>query len=138
MAEALTCKVVTPVNTVFDSEATYVGLPGEMGSFGVMRRHEPLVSALNPGVVNVDTAGEGSQGRVRFVISGGYAQIDDDKVIVLANDALDVSKIDRDAVSANLEKVEKDLAAAASDDSSAAYYRDLKAWLELQLKVIAQ
>ena len=42
----LTCEIVTPVKTVFASEATYVGLPGEIGSFGVMQRHEPLVSAL--------------------------------------------------------------------------------------------
>ena len=52
----LTCEIVTPVKTVFASEATYVGLPGEIGSFGVMQRHEPLVSALKAGVVNVTAA----------------------------------------------------------------------------------
>ena len=85
----LTCEIVTPVKTVFASEATYVGLPGEIGSFGVMQRHEPLVSALKAGVVNVTAA----DGKHEFVLSGGYAQVNDNKVIVLANDALEVSQI---------------------------------------------
>jgi len=134
MADTLTCEIVTPVKTVFSSTATYVGLPGEMGSFGVMQRHEPLVSALKPGAVHVTVSGEGKTNKVNFVISGGYAEIADNKVIVLANDALAVGEIEVPAVKAELEKVNQVIAGLKADDSSAAYYKSQKAWFELQLK----
>ncbi len=135
MTDMLTCEIVTPVKTVYTSEATYVSLPGEMGSFGVMRRHEPLVSALQSGVVNVTTpASAGREGKVGFVVSGGYTEISDNKVIVLANDAMAVEDIDVESVRTDLARVEKLLGELAEDDSSAAYYKSQKAWNELQLK----
>ena len=137
MADTLICEIVTPVKTVFASEATYVGLPGEVGSFGVMQRHEPLVSALKPGRVSVTTSGEGKTSKVNFVVSGGYAQISDNKVIVLANDAVVVSEIDVAAVKAEIAKIDQAVAGLKDGDSSAAYYKSQKAWFELQLKVAA-
>ena len=136
MANELVCEIVTPVKTIFSSEATYVGLPGEMGSFGVMQRHEPLVSALKPGAVHVNATGEGQGGRVDFVISGGYAQVSDNKVIVLANDALAISEIKAGEVQAELAKVEKAIADLKEGDSNIAYFKGQKEWLELQLKYV--
>ena len=137
MADQLTCEIVTPVKTVYSSEATYVRLPGEVGSFGVMQRHEPLVSALQPGVVEVTAPAAGKGGKTNFVISGGYAQVDDNKVIVLANDALAIDDIDANAVRAELSKVEQALAALKDGDSSAAYYKAQKGWLDLQLQSVS-
>lgn len=134
MADTLTCEIVTPVKTVFSSEVTYVGLPGEVGSFGVMQRHEPLVSALKPGAVHITTSAEGKTGKVNFVIAGGYAEINDNKVIVLANDAVAVDEIDVAAVKAELAKTDAELSSLAEGDSAAAYFKSQKAWFELQLK----
>ena len=137
MADQLICEVVTPVKTIFSSEATYVRLPGEVGSFGVMQRHEPLVSALQPGVVDVSTLDAGKGGKASFLVSGGYAQVNDNKVIVLANDALAIEDIDVNAVRAELSKVEQALAALKDGDSSAAYYKAQKGWLDLQLQSVS-
>ena len=137
MADMLKCEIVTPVQTVFESDATYVALPGEMGGFGVMRRHEPLVSALAPGTVTVTVSGSSKDGgKASFVVSGGYAQISDDKVIVLANDALEVSSIKADDVRAELAKIDQTLAGLKADDPSVAYYKGQKAWFELQLHTV--
>lgn len=137
MADMLKCEIVTPVQTVFESDATYVALPGEMGGFGVMRRHEPLVSALAPGTVTVTVPGSSKDGgKASFVVSGGYAQISDDKVIVLANDALEVSSIKADDVRAELAKIDQTLAGLKADDPSVAYYKGQKAWFELQLHTV--
>ena len=137
MADMLKCEIVTPVQTVFESDATYVALPGEMGGFGVMRRHEPLVSALAPGTVTVTVPGSSKDGgKASFVVSGGYAQISDDKVIVLANDALEVSGIKADDVRAELSKIDQTLAGLKADDPSVAYYKGQKAWFELQLHTV--
>ena len=137
MADMLKCEIVTPVQTVFESDATYVALPGEMGGFGVMRRHEPLVSALAPGTVTVTVPGSSKDGgKASFVVSGGYAQISDDKVIVLANDALEVSGIKADDVRVELAKIDQTLAGLKVDDPSVAYYKGQKAWFELQLHTV--
>ncbi len=137
MADTFTCEIVTPVSTVFSGEATYVGLPGEVGSFGVMRRHEPLVSALNSGVANITTPEAGKDATIRFVLSGGYAQVNDDKVIVLANEAVAFDDVDAAKVKADLAKVEGVIAGLKDGDSSAAYYNGQKAWYELQLKAVS-
>lgn len=137
MADMLKCEIVTPVQTVFESDATYVALPGEMGGFGVMRHHEPLVSALAPGTVTVTVPGSSKDGgKASFVVSGGYTQISDDKVIVLANDALEVSGIKADDVRAELAKIDQILAGLKADDPSVAYYKGQKAWFELQLHTV--
>lgn len=136
MAESLICEIVTPVSTVFSSEATMVVLPGEIGSFGVMQRHEPLVSALKAGVVRVTTAAEGKASKQSFVVSGGHAQINDDKVIVLVNDAVDVAAIDVAAIKAQFEKVQKAIADLKEGDANLAYYKGQEAWLNLQLKTV--
>ena len=137
MADMLKCEIVTPVQTVFESDATYVALPGEMGGFGVRRHHEPLVSALAPGTVTVTVPGSSKDGgKVSFVVSGGYTQISDDKVIVLANDALEVSGIKADDVRAELAKIDQTLAGLKADDPSVAYYKGQKAWFELQLHTV--
>jgi F-type H+-transporting ATPase subunit epsilon len=134
MAENLSCTVVTPAQTVFTGEATYVGLPGEAGGFGVMKRHEPLVSTLKPGVVRIEPLEGGKD--VRYLVSGGYAQIDDNVVIVLADDAVDLANVDVAAVEAELGKVEESLKSLGEGDSSRAYYQDRKNWLDLQLKSV--
>ena len=136
MAETLSCDIVTPVRTIFSDEASLVRLPGELGSFGVMQMHEPLVSALQPGVVSITLGGAAQTGKVEYIVSGGYAQIDGSRVIVLANDALDISEIDTAKAREELAKIEDTIASLSADDSSAAYYREQKAWLDLQLKTV--
>jgi F-type H+-transporting ATPase subunit epsilon len=131
MADNLSCTVVTPAQTVFAGEATYVGLPGELGGFGVMKGHEPFVSTLTAGVVNIKPVEGGKD--VRYIVAGGYAQVDDNAIIVLADNAVDLSKVDVPAIKAELEQVEESLKGIPEGDASRAYYLDQKNWLNLQL-----
>lgn len=137
MAETLSCNIVTPVKTIFTGEATYVGLPGKAGGFGVMKNHEPLVSTLGPGVVSIKDAGTGKSSEVRYLVSGGYAEITDNHVIVLADRAVEAAAIDASNVRAKLESVEAGLAGHAEGDPARAYYAGEKSWLELQLKLVS-
>lgn len=131
MADNLSCTVVTPAQTIFSDKAKYIGLPGEIGSFGVLKGHEPLVSNLKPGTVRI-TPVDGGAKQV-FVVSGGYAQISDDDVIVLADDAVNVRDVDVAGVRSDLAQVEQTLSSIEKDDASRAYYVDRRDWLTLQL-----
>lgn len=131
MADTLTCKIVTPAKTVFSESASYVALPGEAGGFGVMKGHEPLVSGLGSGVVRVTTSANGKSSEAQFVVSGGYAEIKDDEVIVLADNAQSFDDVDVEAVRAELEGIEAHLTGIADGDAQKEYYLGQKAWCEL-------
>ena len=131
MADNLSCTVVTPAQTIYAGEATYVGLPGEVGSFGVMKGHEPLVSTLGSGIVTIDAV-QASES-ARYVIAGGYAEIDDNAVIVLADKAIAIKDINVADVRAQAAKVEETLKGIPEGDADRAYYQDQKNWLNLQL-----
>ena len=131
MADTLTCKIVTPVKAVFSEAATYVALPGEIGGFGVMKGHEPLVSSLTSGVVRVTTQAVAKGGETCFVVSGGYAEIKDNEVIVLADNAQSLDDLDVAATRSELADVEAHLAGVADGDPDKAYYEGQKAWFEL-------
>ena len=116
---ALQCEVVTPERKVFSSEAEFVVLPAAEGEMGVYPKHEPVVATLNAGSVRVTV--EGAQEAIKFVVAGGYAQVEAQRVIVLANRAQAVADIDRDAVAAELDELKGTLEDLKPDDASYAY-----------------
>lgn len=80
MAETLQLEVVTPEKVLFSGAVEMVEAPGVEGDFGVMPQHMPFVALLKEGVVKVhqgDTITE-------FPVSGGLAQVDSEKCVVLA------------------------------------------------------
>ncbi len=87
---SLRLEIVTPDSRVLGTEAEYVGAPGIEGQFGVMAGHVPFLSALAIGALHYKT---GNQTRYVF-ISGGFAEVSDNKVTVLAESAEEAESID--------------------------------------------
>lgn len=84
-------KLLTPYRTVVQDDAVVsVELPGEQGSFGVLARHTKFMSLLQPGVVKVVKL-DSTQ---CFTIGGGFAEVRDSELIVLADSAERVEEID--------------------------------------------
>ena len=78
-------EIVTPDAMVFQGEARHVQLPGQNGLFGVLKDHAPLISTLAEGKVKVEAV----DGDVKtFVITGGVAEVNANKVSVLAEKVL--------------------------------------------------
>jgi len=71
---------VTPEKQHISEEVTFVTLPGLVGEFGVLPGHAPLLAALKTGVMKVEKDRESKNYR----IGGGYAEVDGNDVIVLA------------------------------------------------------
>lgn len=72
--------ILTPDTTLYSGEASIVTLPGVNGSFQIMNRHAPMISALSKGKVVVDNGTEKSE----FPVNGGIVEVLDNKIIVLA------------------------------------------------------
>ena len=83
--------VVAPDRTVFEDVVESVVLPGVEGYLGIMAGHEPTLLALRAGIIEF----EDTQRQRNFVtVSGGFVEVSDNKVIVLAQDAARAHEID--------------------------------------------
>jgi F-type H+-transporting ATPase subunit epsilon len=116
LPETLTLEVVTPERAVVRESVTEVNLPGREGYLGILPGHTPLLTELATGVLSYR---QGSQTR-RVAVSGGFAEVLADRVIVLADSAERAEEIDVARARAALATAEKQLAAAAGSDWEAA------------------
>ena len=112
MAGTLKFELVTPERMALSQDATQVVVPGLEGYFTVLPGHAPVISALRPGVVDV-TLPDASKARI--FVKGGFAEVDQEQLTVLAERALDVEAMDAGTIAAELAAAEADLAAAADD-----------------------
>lgn len=98
-------EVVTPDQAVLSVDVDYVGVPGVEGQFGVLPGHVPLLSALAVGclyyrVNNVDDY---------VFVAGGFADVSNDKVSILAESAELGCDIDAQRAALAKERAEKRL-----------------------------
>jgi F-type H+-transporting ATPase subunit epsilon len=82
--------VDTAQQTVFEGEAEMVIAPGSEGQLGILPRHAPLLTTLLLGEMRVRRGGvdEG------FFVAGGFLEVNDNVVTVLADDAERAEEID--------------------------------------------
>ncbi|MEO6548125.1 MAG: ATP synthase F1 subunit epsilon [Ferruginibacter sp.] len=80
----MTLEILTPEKKVFSGEVYGVQLPGISGSFEVLEKHAPMVSALKPGKLKVLTD---KVATTSYSIQGGFVEVLDNKTIVLIEGA---------------------------------------------------
>jgi F-type H+-transporting ATPase subunit epsilon len=79
-------EILTPEKKLYSGDIYGIQLPGISGSFEVLEKHAPMVSALGKGSIKVllDKSGNNT---TRFTISGGFIEVLDNKVSVLVEGA---------------------------------------------------
>ena len=107
MATRLKLDVVTPERRVLALEADEVIAPGSGGLFGVRPGHTPYLSLLQPGPLTVR---EGT-GLKKFFVAGGFVEVADDSVRVLADSAEPLESIDVEAAKKRIADAEAKLGA---------------------------
>ena len=134
MAHTLLCEIVTPESILYANEVQMVVASTPEGEIGILPLHAPLVTTLAPGEVRL-RFGDNASDWEFFSIAGGYLQVHEDKVIVLADAAVAVSQIDCVRALESKALIEARLAelpAEASDERDE-MMRDLS-WQEQQIK----
>ncbi len=106
----LRLEIVTPEKRVLDAEVDSVTLPTASGEIGIMPNHAPLISALKPGLLSYSSKGVTE----KLALSGGFVEVNSNKVAVLADTAETAGEIDVDAARSDRETAEKAFAAIAS------------------------
>ena len=79
---AISFDLVSPENLIFNDEVGMIIVPGKDGDFGVLPGHSKVMSSLRPGRVMV--YGEDKNLLKSFFVSGGFAEVNPEKCIVLA------------------------------------------------------
>ena len=81
MANLLRLRIYTPERELFDEPVAEVTAPGAYGQIGILPDHAALVTTLEPG----ELAYKQDRGVGRFRIGGGFAEVRDNVVTVLAD-----------------------------------------------------
>lgn len=108
----LTLEIVTPEAKVYSDTIDSVVVPTIEGEIGVLPGHIPLLTQVADGELRV-TKGATT---LWLAIGGGFAQIDGDRVRVLAEHAITEEKIDEHAVEAAMKRAEDELKVAKDMD----------------------
>ena len=92
MAEQLHLSLVTPEKQVVNEEVDQVNVPGSEGDLGILFDHAPIITNLRPGPLSYQKGDATTQ----LIVSGGYLEVTDNRVIILAETAEFLHEVDRD------------------------------------------
>ncbi len=113
MADRLTLEITTPMRLVVSEAVDEVVAPGILGYFGVLPGHAPFLTTLGIGEVMYRSGRE----EQHLAIAGGFAEVRNDKVIILADTAERTEEIDRARAERARERAERRLSGRASEEA---------------------
>ena len=92
MSQKLRLSLETPEKQLVSEEVDQVNAPGSEGDFGVLYDHAPILTNLRSGQLSYENDGE----TTALVISGGYLEVTDNRVTILAETGEFLHEIDRE------------------------------------------
>lgn len=135
MAE-INCQFVRPDKLIYEGPVASLVLVTMSGELGVWPGRSPIICALGDGVVRLHDTEENGGGERDVVISGGYAEVNDDQVIILADHARATDDIQPDVVMDTRAKAIDSRDALPENDHRRAYYDNKVKWCNLLLKQV--
>ncbi|MBV9240712.1 MAG: F0F1 ATP synthase subunit epsilon [Acidobacteria bacterium] len=106
----LKLEIVTPEKRVLDAEVDSVTVPTASGEAGILPNHAPLVSALKPGVLAYTVKGSTDC----IAVSGGFVEVNNDKVAILVDTAETAGEVDLDAARRERQEAEARIASTGT------------------------
>lgn len=129
MTDKIPFDLVSPERLLLTEEAEMVTLPGSEGDLGVLAGHEPLITTLRPGVIDVKG---GTLGDQRFFVLGGFAEINPERLTVLAEEALPMAEVNPALLDQRISDTREDLLLAKTDADRARIARTLDCLAQLR------
>ncbi len=127
-------ELVSPEEKLISESAFQVTIPGQEGDVGVRAGHMSLVISMRPGVVTIQR--EENSVAEKIFIAGGFADISQDHVTVLAEEAIPVANLSRDKLEAELRDLEDDIK-MADNDADIARIQNKRALVNTMLLTLA-
>ncbi|PCI33883.1 MAG: F0F1 ATP synthase subunit epsilon [Alphaproteobacteria bacterium] len=108
MADKLHFELVSPEKLLMSTDVDMVVVPGVEGDFGVLINHAPVVSTLRAGILEVHNGDQ----LEKLLVRGGFAEVNPEGLTVLAEEAMPLAEVNREALEAELKDAEEDVADA--------------------------
>lgn len=107
--KAFQLEIITPSRVVYKDQATSLSAPGVQGGFQVLFNHAPLLAAIEVGEIKVkDKEGKDTL----YATSGGFVEVNDNNVVVLADSVEKSTEIDVDRAKRSKDRAEERLQTA--------------------------
>ena len=100
---ALHFELVSPEKLLFSGSVEQVDVPGVEGDFGVLEDHARLVATLRPGILTVHM----SDGAQRIVVLGGFAEVSEKGLTVVADLADPLESFDKELLAKHIGELEE-------------------------------
>ena len=103
MSNKIEINIITPTETLEYTNVEYLRAPSTEGLFGVLPGHIPSIIALDIGEIKIST----SDKALYFATSGGFADINNDKIVLVLETAEESSQIDLKRAEKSLDRSKK-------------------------------
>jgi len=132
MAEELQLRIVTPRRPVLEETVLEVTAPGTAGEFGVLPEHANFLTSLEAGILSY----RDSRAVRRLAVRGGFAEVSDNVVTVLADAAERPEEVDAPKAEADLRAAEAKLKTLVPVDPEYAVADTDRRWAEARLQLV--
>lgn len=112
----LDLEIVSPERSLLSKPVDMVVIPGTEGDIGVLPGHSKLITSLRGGVIEIY---ENDRITDRFFVSGGFAEVTEERCTVLADAIQPLADLDSAAAARELAEAEQALASADMNDTDA-------------------
>lgn len=131
MAEGVKIDIVSPEYLILSAHVQSVIVPGAEGYLTVMGDHAPLMTVLKPGFVTVTETGGSVQ---RYFVAGGFADISNAGLTILAEEAKPAAEFGRSEIEGKIAAAQQKLGAAEDLDAKSVAQQELDTWKNLLLE----
>ena len=111
MSDKFTVEIISPDKTILSSEASEVTIPSYEGQMGILKDHIPLITFLRPGIISIQ-----NQEKKRYLIDEGTVEFANNKLLILTTTAKDLTELDQNFITEELNQLEKKLSYEDSSD----------------------
>jgi F-type H+-transporting ATPase subunit epsilon len=112
MAEKIQFELVSPAKLLVSSKVDMVVVPGGEGDFGALALHAPMITTVRPGVIDIHDGGKVSSS---IFVAGGFAEVNEERITVLAEEAIPVGELTADMASARRQAAKEAMDDAKSE-----------------------
>jgi F-type H+-transporting ATPase subunit epsilon len=115
-------ELVTPTRTLYSGEAEMIVCRTVDGEIAFLANHMPYIGALDPGLVRIvgPEQGDATGSDIRLAVQGGFVEVSDNRVIMLADVAELGNEIDVQAARADEAEAQQRLSSAGAEGDAAA------------------
>lgn len=112
MAEKVEFELVSPERLLVSEPVEMVVVPGTEGDFGALARHAPMITTVRPGIIDIYQDGKVAN---RIFVAGGFAEVTEVRVTVLAEEAVRLDELDSAEIDARIKAAEQRIEEADGD-----------------------